>query len=204
LDDKEFAKKATADYEDSDVDLSGYNISECAGDVNDLRKALGYDKIMLMGQSFGSQWSFAVMRHHPQIVERAILTGVEPLNHTYDMPSHIMNAIRRIWQHLDTDPAWAPYLPPGGMQEAAESVLTRLEHGGIEVKDSKGKTKMVVCASLVGSSPGVGSSVCYDTVMNPAQELSNRWRVKSFNWYASLPVLPLCNGRLIFASCSVS
>ena len=141
---KEFAEKTTAYYEDSDVDLSGYNITECAADINDLRKALGYDKIMLMGQSFGSQWSFAVMRHHPEIVERAILTGVEPLNHTYDMPSHIMNAIRRIWKHIDTDAMWAPYLPPGGMEQAAEDVLTRLENGGIEVTDAGGNTKMVL------------------------------------------------------------
>ena len=140
----ENAKKATAYYEGSGVDLSGYNITQCAGDVDDLRKALGYDKIMLMGQSFGSQWSFAVMRLHPEIVERAILTGVEPLNHTYDMPSHIMNAIRRIWEHLETDPAWAPFLPPGGMEEAAESVLTRLEKGGIEVKDANGKIAVVL------------------------------------------------------------
>ena len=140
----EYAKKATNEYEDSDVDLSGYNIAECAADVNDLRKALGYKKIMLMGQSFGSQWSFAVMRNHPEIVERAILTGVEPLNHAYDMPSHIMNAIRRIWSHLDTDPEWAPFLPPGGMEEAAESVLTRLEEDGIEVKDTSGKTIVVL------------------------------------------------------------
>ena len=140
----EFAKKVTADYEGSNVDLRGYTITECAADVDDLRKALGYEKIMLMGQSFGSQWSFAVMRHHPEIVERAILTGVEPLNHTYDMPSHVMNAIRRIWKHLDTDPAWAPFLPPGGMEEAANAVLTRMENGGIEIKDSLGKTKLVL------------------------------------------------------------
>lgn len=141
---KEFAKQVTADYAGSDVDLRGYTITECAADVDDLRRALGYKKITLMGQSFGSQWCFAVMRQHPEIVERAILTGVEPLNHTYDMPSHVMNAIRRIWRHLDTDPAWAPFLPPGGMEEAAEEVLTRLENGGIEVKDSHGKTKMVL------------------------------------------------------------
>ena len=142
---REFAKQVAADYKDSDIDLRGYNITECAADVNDLCKALGYHKIMLMGQSFGSQWCLAVMRNHPEIVERAILTGVEPLNHTFDMPSHIMNAVRRIWKHLDTDPAWAPYLPPGGMEEAAEEVLSRLENGGIEVKEgSSGKTKLVL------------------------------------------------------------
>ncbi len=129
-----FAKQAVAHYENSSVDLSGYNIIECAADVADLRKALGYDRIVLMGQSFGSQWCFAVMRNHPEIVERAILTGVEPLNHTYDMPSHLMNAVRRIWKHIDSAPEWKPFLPPGGMEEVAEEVLSRMEDGGIEVQ----------------------------------------------------------------------
>lgn len=140
-----FAEKAVAHFKDSKVDLRGYNIIECAADVNDLRKALGYEKIVLMGQSFGSQWSFAVMRTHPEIVERAILTGVEPLSHTYDMPSHLMNATRRIWNHLESDPNWAPYIPEGGMEAAAEAVLTRLENGGVEVNDhANGKLKFLL------------------------------------------------------------
>ncbi|WP_163332058.1 alpha/beta fold hydrolase, partial [Klebsiella aerogenes] len=58
-------------------DLSGYTIAACADDVDALRQALGYPRIVLVGQSFGSQWSLAVMRRHPQIVTRAILSGVE-------------------------------------------------------------------------------------------------------------------------------
>lgn len=142
---KTFAQQATDGFKNSDVDLSGYNIIECAADVDDLRKALGYDKIMLMGQSFGSQWCFAVMRKHSEIVERAILTGVEPLNNAYDMPSHVMNAVRRIWKHLDNDPAWAPFIPSGGMEVAAQEVLTRLENGGITIKDARtNETKMIL------------------------------------------------------------
>lgn len=141
---KVFAEKATKSFRKKGIDLSGYHIEECAADVDTLRKALGYDKIVLMGQSFGSQWCFAVMRNHPEIVERAILTGVEPLSHTYDRPSHVMNAVRRIWKHIDSDPAWAPFLPKGGMEEAAETVVARMENGGIDVKSTSGKTKIVL------------------------------------------------------------
>ena len=44
---------------------------EAAADVNDIRQALGYDRIILWGGSFGSHWSMAVMRYYPHIVARA-------------------------------------------------------------------------------------------------------------------------------------
>lgn len=134
---KNFAEKVVAHYKNTKVDLSGYNIIECAADVDDLRKALDYEKIILMGQSFGSQWSFAVMRNHPEIVERAILTGVEPLNNTFDNPSYVMNALRRVWNHLETNSQWKPYIPEGGLELAANKVVDRLHNGGIEIKDEK-------------------------------------------------------------------
>ena len=85
--------------------------------VAELRKALGYEKIILNGTSFGSQWSFAVMRLHPGIVARALLSGIEPLNHGYDMPSHVFAAVQRMWRTLDEDPRFESYLPEGGMAE---------------------------------------------------------------------------------------
>ncbi|MDG2102722.1 MAG: alpha/beta fold hydrolase [Pirellulaceae bacterium] len=120
-------------YQATDVDLSGYNILECIEDVNELRAALGYAKITLRGQSFGSQWSFGIMRQYPETVERALLSGVEPLNNAYDMPSHVFAALQRIWKSIDKDPRFHAYLPEGGMQEAAEVVLQRLESEPIKL-----------------------------------------------------------------------
>jgi len=127
------AETVTKTYSETETDLRGYNVLECVEDVNELRQALGYEKIALRGQSFGCQWSFAVMRQHPEIVERALLSGIEPLNHAYDMPSHVFAAVQRMWKVVDKDPRFAPYLPPGGMAEAAESVIKRLEEKPIEV-----------------------------------------------------------------------
>lgn len=56
-----FSRQAVAEYTRRGFDLRGYGIKECAEDVNDLRKALGYRQIILIGQSFGSQWSVAVI-----------------------------------------------------------------------------------------------------------------------------------------------
>jgi pimeloyl-ACP methyl ester carboxylesterase len=128
------ARAAVAEFSQKGIDLRGYTVKECADDVNDLRRALGYDRITLVGTSFGSQWSFAIMRRHPDIVARALLSGVEPLDYGYDMPSHVLAAMQRMWWEAEKDPALKPYLPPGGLMAAARAVLRRLERAPVQVK----------------------------------------------------------------------
>jgi pimeloyl-ACP methyl ester carboxylesterase len=129
-------------------DLRGYDIKECADDVNDLRKALAYDQIILVGQSFGSQWSFAVMRRHPEVVARALLLGVEPLDFGYDMPSHVLAAVQRLWWEAEKDPQLKPYLPTGGLMAAAREVLRRLETAPVQVKVKNEKTGQTITIIL--------------------------------------------------------
>lgn len=130
-------------------DLSGYDIGEFAADVDDLRRALGYDKISLFGGSFGSQWSQAVMRLHPQIVARAVLSSVEPLDNGYDMPSHVYAALQRIAYDADRDPRLKPYLPPGGMMAAVSALHERFAKGpvSVAVRGENGKTQTVALGS---------------------------------------------------------
>jgi pimeloyl-ACP methyl ester carboxylesterase len=123
----DMARAAVKEFESKGVDLRGYTVKECADDVDDLAEALGYDRIILVGASFGSQWSFAVMRRHPERVARALLSGVEPLDAGYDLPSHILAAIQRMWREAEQDSRLKPYLPPGGLMAAWRSVLDRLE-----------------------------------------------------------------------------
>ena len=130
----EGAKLVVAEYEKKGIDLRGYTVKECADDVNDLRSALGYERISLVGTSFGSQWSFAVMRRHPNVIARALLSGVEPLDYGYDMPSHVFAAVQRMWFEAEKDPRLQPYLPPGGMMTAMREVFRRLDRGPIQVK----------------------------------------------------------------------
>lgn len=136
----EGARAAVAAFGAKGVDLRGYTVHECAADVNDLRRALGYDKVVLVGQSFGGQWTFATMRLFPEIVARAVISGVEPLDLSYDMPSHVYAAMRRMWQTAERDPRFAPYLPEGGIDAALRAVVARLERGPIKatLKDPEG------------------------------------------------------------------
>src|SRR5438270_2432528 len=142
------ARAAVDAFSRKGFDLRGYDVKECADDVNDLRKALGYDQIILVGQSFGSQWSFAVMRRHPEIVARALLMGVEPLDFGYDMPSHVLAAVQRIWGEAEKDPRLQPYLPTGGLMAAAREVLQRLEKAPVKVSGKNEKTGETVTITL--------------------------------------------------------
>lgn len=74
------------------------------------------------------------MRRHPDIVARALLSGVEPLDYGYDMPSHVLAAMQRMWWEAEKDPQLRPYLPPGGVMAAAREVLRRLEREPVRVK----------------------------------------------------------------------
>lgn len=141
---REQARRAIAEH--SGKDLSGYDISELAADVEALRGALGYKKVSLFGGSFGSQWSLAVMRLHPGSVARAVLSGVEPLNNGYDMPSHVFAALQRIAYDADRDAGLAPYRPAGGMMEAVRALHRRFakEPVRVQVRDEAGAVQTVV------------------------------------------------------------
>jgi pimeloyl-ACP methyl ester carboxylesterase len=129
----DLARAAVAEFAGKGIDLRGYTVKELADDVNDLRRALGYDRITLVATSFGSQWSFAIMRRHPDVVMRALLSGIEPLDYGYDMPSHVFAAVQRMWWEAEKDPRIKPYLPEGGLAAAAREVLRRLERAPVKV-----------------------------------------------------------------------
>ena len=61
------------------IDLSAYNSAASAADINDLRSALGYDKLNLYAISYGTRLALTVMRDYPQAVRSAVLDSAYPL-----------------------------------------------------------------------------------------------------------------------------
>lgn len=120
-------------WEGQGFDLSGLNVIEAAADVRDVASALGYDRITLSGHSFGSHWAMAVMREHPAIVQRTVLSGVEGPDHTYDMPSGVLRALRGIASAAERSPQLAGQVPEGGLIAALESVISRAEDRPLQV-----------------------------------------------------------------------
>lgn len=120
-------KEALSTWTSRGVDLRGYDIVNIVDDVHELRQALGYDKIVLVGCSFGSQWSLAYLKRWPETVDRALLSGLEPLDYAYDSPKWLWAALSRLAQRAEADPALAAEIPKGGLLNALTQVIEQLE-----------------------------------------------------------------------------
>jgi pimeloyl-ACP methyl ester carboxylesterase len=60
------------------ADLALYTTAAAVDDVDDVRAALGYDRINLEGGSYGSFAALVYMRRHPEHVRAAVLQGIVP------------------------------------------------------------------------------------------------------------------------------
>ncbi len=141
---RDLARRAQAAY--PSADLSGYSIGQIADDVDDLRRALRYERISLVAASFGSQWAFAVMKAHPGTVARAVVSSAEPLDYGYDIPSQVFATYQRMGWEADRDPGLKPWLPEGGLIAAMWATRDRLAKApaAVTVKDEAGVSRQVV------------------------------------------------------------
>jgi pimeloyl-ACP methyl ester carboxylesterase len=60
------------------ADVTQYTTAAAADDLDDVRAALGYSRINLMGGSYGTRAALIYMRRHPASVRTAVLNGVAP------------------------------------------------------------------------------------------------------------------------------
>jgi pimeloyl-ACP methyl ester carboxylesterase len=103
-------------------------------DLNDVRKALGYEKINLMGTSGGTRSILVYMRRHPETVRSAILIGIAPLafrNPLYHAGG-AQYAIDLLFKECSEDTACNDAYP--NLEEEFWTVLERLEEGPAQVE----------------------------------------------------------------------
>jgi pimeloyl-ACP methyl ester carboxylesterase len=69
------------------ADLAHYTSDPAADDLDEVRAALGYEKLDLYGGSYGTRTALVYMRRHPERVRSAVLLGVVPTDAA--MPLHL-------------------------------------------------------------------------------------------------------------------
>jgi pimeloyl-ACP methyl ester carboxylesterase len=62
------------------ADLRFYTTALAVEDIDDIRRTLGYDRILVWGGSYGTRLAQAYMRAHPDRVAAAVLDGVVPFD----------------------------------------------------------------------------------------------------------------------------
>jgi pimeloyl-ACP methyl ester carboxylesterase len=72
------AVRACREQLEKTADLTQYTTEIAVDDVNDVRAALGYGKLNLIGGSYGTRSALIYMRRHPATVRTAVLLGVVP------------------------------------------------------------------------------------------------------------------------------
>lgn len=82
------------------ADLSSYNSSASAADVNDLRRALGYQQVNLWGGSYGTRLALEVMRSYPEGLRSVVLDAVYPpdVDLYLEAPVNFNRALERLFE----------------------------------------------------------------------------------------------------------
>ena len=139
---KDRAKLAADHFRSRGVDKLAYNSIESANDVDDLRKALGAEKVNLVGFSYGTHLGLACIRYHGKNLNRVVLIGTEGPDHTDKLPSTSDASIKRLSAIVAKDPEIGVKMPD--LTGTLKRVLDRLEKEPVTVTITDQRSKKPV------------------------------------------------------------
>lgn len=151
----------TAFWRAKGVDLSAYNNREIAEDIHDLRLALKYERISLLGFSAGTDLGIEILRLHGDEVERAVLAATGAAELRPDLPSTYDLQLDKIAASYKADGTDRPNLVDLLDEDVAildkQRVVMTLTDGAkkhpVEVRIGSVALKAVVTETLNGTVP---------------------------------------------------
>lgn len=129
----EDVRKCRADLE-TKADLKLYTTTIAMDDIDEVRAALGYDKINLFGASYGTRAAMVYLRQHPKHVRTVMLQGVSPTNMHLpgDYPQQTERALQGVLAECAADEACNKAFP--NIKSEAKAVLQQLIKGPQDVE----------------------------------------------------------------------
>jgi pimeloyl-ACP methyl ester carboxylesterase len=123
------------------ADLTQYTTPVAMDDLDDVRAALGYDKINLQGGSYGTRAALVYMRQHPTRVRSAILEGVAPTDYKLPLPvaRATQHALDRVIQDCAEDAVCHKAYPD--VRADLNFVLSALDKGPVKIQVVNPTTK---------------------------------------------------------------
>lgn len=128
------ALSACRDALSKTADLDDYTTDMAADDLDDIRAALGYDRIALSGDSGGTTFFLDYARRHPKHVASLLLEGVAPphfLIIPLQDPPGAQLAMDRVIADCAADAACAARFPDLG--DHFRALVARFDHGPIRI-----------------------------------------------------------------------
>lgn len=116
------------------ADLKLYTTPIAMDDLDDVRAGLGYDRINMIGGSYGTRAAQVYLKLHQDRVRAIILHGVSPTNQSMprDFPQHTERALNGVIADCAADKDCHAAFPDLGAE--VKSVLERLLRGPVEVE----------------------------------------------------------------------
>ena len=149
----EDVRKCRAELE-TKADLTLYTTTIAMDDIDEVRAALGYDKINLFGGSYGTRAAMVYLRQHPKSVRTVMLQGVSPTNMYLpsDYPVQTERALQGVLAECAADEACNKAFP--NIKSEARAVLDRLIKGPVDtefqVSGVPGPIKVTLSRNLAG------------------------------------------------------
>jgi pimeloyl-ACP methyl ester carboxylesterase len=122
---RDYALEMANYWREQGVDLDAYNTEESADDLEDLRKAIGAEKITLWGMSYGTHLALAAIKRHPASIDRLVLAGIEGPDQTLKPPHQQQELLAKIDALIKADPETKKTYPD--FLGNVERVLRRVE-----------------------------------------------------------------------------
>jgi pimeloyl-ACP methyl ester carboxylesterase len=147
---EERSRKAAEFWRQRGANLAAYNTEESADDVDDVRRALGVEKVRLLGFSYGTHLGLVTLRRHGKHVESAVLVGSVGSNHMRKLPSTYTKQIAKLSALIAADPKVGKEVPDfAGLMKR---VLDRLEKepAKVQITDRRTNKPMEVTVGKFG------------------------------------------------------
>ncbi len=112
------------------VEPTAYNTVESADDIDDLRTALGIEKVDLLAFSYGTRLALAIVQRHSSHVGRVVLQGVNGPGLVVKRPGPVARKLQRLSELLRQDSAWHA---PTDLLLAARTARKRLDRAPVAV-----------------------------------------------------------------------
>ena len=110
-----------------------YTTNNAVDDFDELREALGYDRVNLRGGSYGTRSAQIWMRRHPDSIRTATLQGVQSISYLNPLPHARMaqRSLDLIFDEVEADERYAAAFPD--LRANFWSTLARFDEGPVEV-----------------------------------------------------------------------